>query len=39
MISGVALDIFFGIEGHTWARILGVALILAGMVLTQTQKK
>jgi len=37
MISGVVFDIVMGAPGHLWARILGVALIFAGMWFTQTR--
>ncbi|MEL6841223.1 MAG: DMT family transporter [Pseudomonadota bacterium] len=35
MISGVVLDIAMGTAGNPWARIVGVALILAGMWVGQ----
>lgn len=31
MISGVLLDVVMGAPGNPWARLIGVALILAGM--------
>ena len=39
MVSGVLLDVAMGAPGNTWARIGGVGLILAGMVVAQTGKK
>jgi transporter family-2 protein len=38
MISGVVLDIVMGNAGNTWARIMGVALILAGMWVSRGKK-
>ncbi len=38
MISGVVLDIVMGAPGNPWARIIGVALILAGMRLSQRKR-
>ena len=38
MVSGVALDLWQGAPGSIWARAAGVALILAGMALTQRKK-
>ena len=35
MVSGVVLDLLRGAPGSIWARAAGVALILAGMALTQ----
>ena len=35
MIFGVVLDLLRGIDGTTWARVLGVVLILAGMIIAQ----
>ncbi len=35
MVSGLLLDLIRGTPGLLWARILGVALILTGLVLTQ----
>ena len=37
MISGVVLDIAMGAPGNPWARMIGVALILAGMWVGQRQ--
>ena len=37
MISGVVLDIAMGTAGNTWARVIGVGLILAGMWVGQRQ--
>ncbi|MDP5084086.1 MAG: DMT family transporter [Yoonia sp.] len=34
MVSGVVLDIAMGAPGNPWARIIGVALILAGMLVS-----
>ena len=39
MVSGVVLDVAMGAPGNTWARVGGVGLILAGMVVAQTGKK
>ena len=39
MISGVVLDILMGAPGNIWARILGVALILAGMLVAKGGRK
>lgn len=39
MISGVVLDMFLGTAGNTVARIAGVALILAGMLVARSQPK
>lgn len=39
MISGVVLDVILGTAGDTYARIAGVALILAGMLVAQTAPK
>ena len=36
MISGVVLDIALGTAGNPWARVGGVALILAGMIVART---
>jgi len=38
MVSGVALDLFRAAPPALWASALGVALILAGMALTQRRK-
>ncbi len=38
MISGVVLDIVMGAPGNPLARIIGVALILAGMWLSQRKR-
>lgn len=38
MISGVLLDIIMGTAGNAWARIVGVALILAGMWVARSAK-
>ena len=38
MISGVVLDILMGAPGNLWARCIGVALILAGMIVAQGGK-
>jgi bacterial/archaeal transporter family-2 protein len=35
MVSGVALDVVQSVPGSPWARLFGVALILAGMFLTR----
>lgn len=35
MVSGVVLDLLRGAPGAGWARAAGVALIIAGMALTQ----
>lgn len=37
MVSGVLLDLARGATGSLFANVLGVALILAGMALTQKQ--
>ncbi|MCK0120268.1 DMT family transporter [Loktanella sp. F6476L] len=39
MISGVAVDIALGTEGNTTTRIIGVALILAGMLVARSGAK
>lgn len=39
MISGVVLDIAMGAPGSPLARVIGVALILAGMWLSQRPKR
>jgi bacterial/archaeal transporter family-2 protein len=39
MVSGVVVDLWQGVPGALWARSLGVVLILAGMVLTQSRGK
>lgn len=39
MISGVVLDVLLGTAGNTVARIIGVALILAGMLVARGQPK
>lgn len=39
MISGVVLDVLLGTAGNTAARIIGVALILAGMLVARSQPK
>ena len=38
MVSGVVLDLFRSAPPALWASALGVALILAGMALTQRRK-
>jgi transporter family-2 protein len=38
MISGVLLDVVMGAPGQLWARLLGVALILSGIIVTQGAK-
>lgn len=38
MISGVLLDVIMGAPGQLWARLLGVALILSGIIVTQGAK-
>ncbi len=38
MISGVLLDVIMGAPGNPFARIAGVALILAGMWITRSAK-
>ena len=38
MISGVLIDFAMGIPGAAWARVLGVALILAGIWVTRQSK-
>ena len=38
MVSGVLLDLFRDAPGSIWARAVGVALIVAGMALTQRRK-
>ena len=38
MVSGVALDALMGANGVTWPRVLGVALILAGIWLAQRRR-
>jgi len=39
MVSGVVLDVAMGAPGNLWARIAGVGLILAGMIVAQTGKR
>ena len=39
MVSGVVLDVVMGAPGNVWARVLGVGLILAGMLVAQTGKR
>jgi transporter family-2 protein len=39
MVCGVLLDVVMGAPGNLWARMLGVALILAGMWVAQGGKK
>ncbi len=39
MVSGVVLDVAMGAPGNLWARVFGVGLILAGMVVAQTGRK
>ena len=39
MISGVAVDIALGTSGNTTTRIIGVALILAGMLVARSGAK
>ena len=39
MVSGVVLDVVMGAPGNLWARVLGVGLILAGMLVAQTGRK
>lgn len=39
MVSGVVLDLLSGVPSTLWANALGVALILAGVALTQWRKK
>jgi transporter family-2 protein len=39
MVCGVLLDVVMGAPGNLWARVLGVALILAGMWVAQGGKK
>ncbi|MDI6027091.1 DMT family transporter [Corticibacterium sp. UT-5YL-CI-8] len=39
MVSGVVLDLFLAAPTALWATGLGVILILAGVVVTQTQAK
>ena len=39
MVFGVVLDMIMGAPGNLWARIVGVALILAGMWVAQGGKK
>jgi transporter family-2 protein len=39
MVFGVLLDVWLGAPGNLWARITGVALILAGMWVAQGGKK
>ena len=39
MIFGVVLDVVMGAPGQLWARVLGVGLILAGMLVAQGRKK
>lgn len=38
MVSGVALDALMGADGVAWPRVLGVALILAGIWLAQRRR-
>ncbi len=38
MISGVLLDVAMHVPGQTWARVLGVVLILGGIWVTRTAK-
>lgn len=38
MISGVVLDVMLNVPGQTWARLLGVALILGGIWVTRSAK-
>ncbi len=38
MISGVVIDIIMGTAGNTWARVTGVALILAGMWVARSAR-
>ncbi|MBR2656620.1 MAG: DMT family transporter [Loktanella sp.] len=38
MISGVVLDVLMGTAGNTWARIIGIVLILAGMWVSRSAK-
>lgn len=38
MLSGVALDIVRSVPGSPWARLGGVALILAGMLMTHRRR-
>ena len=38
MVSGVLLDLIRDAPGNPWARAAGVALILAGMALTQRRR-
>ncbi len=39
MISGVIVDVALGTAGNTMARMIGVTLILAGMVIARTNPK
>jgi transporter family-2 protein len=39
MVSGVVLDIIRGAPGHTWARVLGVSCILAGVWVARGSSK
>jgi len=39
MISGVIVDVALGTAGNTLARMIGVTLILAGMVIARTSPK
>ena len=39
MVSGVVLDVAMGSPGNVGARVLGVGLILAGMLVAQTGKR
>jgi transporter family-2 protein len=39
MISGVIVDVFLGTAGNTLARVIGVVLILAGMIVARTAPK
>lgn len=39
MISGVVIDLWMGAPGSATARVAGVALILAGMVLSRAPRK
>jgi bacterial/archaeal transporter family-2 protein len=38
MVSGVLLDLIRAAPGNIWARAAGVALIIAGMALTQRRR-
>lgn len=39
MVSGVVIDIVTGAPGNPWARIIGVALILAGMLVSRGPRR